>query len=307
MTVVVEKPVTIAVVDDAIDTRHSEFTGRVAAEFDASTGASSAIPRGRQTHGTKVAGLALAGGRGVKGVAPNARLLAVRVPALSYSLGDPSEGVAIRWAAEHGADIICCAWGPQNPDGRVGRLPRHTQDAIEFAASRGRDGRGCVIVVSAGNDGGDIVNNEYASHRDVIAVGACNCHGKHPRYSPSGDALFCVATSNDPDDPVGALSTYRTTAPVGSFLAGEAFYTDDFGFTSASCAIAAGICARVLAVDPALTALDVRAIIADSCEKVDLEGGSYDGRGHSAQYGYGRIDLDRALQTLYKKTAKPSV
>lgn len=307
MIVPTDESVTIAVVDDSVDTRHSEFAGRIAAEFDASTGERSAIPRGRQPHGTKVAGLALAGGPEVQGIAPNARLLAVRVPALCHTLGDPSEAVAIRWAVENGADIICCAWGPQSADAAAGRMPAHTRDAIEFAAARGRDGRGCVVVFSAGNDGGDIALNEYASHPDVMAVGACNCHGRHPRYSPTGDELFCVVTSNDPGDSVGALSTYRTTAPVGSFLNGDAFYTDDFGFTSAACAIAAGVCARILAIDPNLTGLDVRAIIAQSCERIDIAGGTYDERGHSPLYGFGRLDLDRALHAVHQKTVTSSV
>jgi hypothetical protein len=38
----------------------------------------------------------------------------------------------------------------------------------------------CVVVFAAGNDGSDLTLNGYASHPGVIAVGACNCHGKHP-------------------------------------------------------------------------------------------------------------------------------
>src|SRR5262245_17153950 len=48
--------VTIAVVDDAVDTRHPEFAGRIAGQWDAETGAPSSIPNGWQPHGTKVAG-----------------------------------------------------------------------------------------------------------------------------------------------------------------------------------------------------------------------------------------------------------
>src|SRR5262245_14036132 len=57
-----QNAVTIAVVDDAVDTRHPEFAGRIAGQWDAETGAHSSIPNGWQPHGTKVAGLALAGG-----------------------------------------------------------------------------------------------------------------------------------------------------------------------------------------------------------------------------------------------------
>jgi subtilisin family serine protease len=303
----VQSPITIAVVDDAIDTRHCEFAGRVSGQLDAATGEPSSLPRGWQPHGTKVAGLALAGGVQVTGVAPTARLLAVRVPALSSRLGDPTEAVAIRWAAQHGADVICCAWGPQELDGRTASLPRSTRDAIDFALWHGRGGKGCVVLFSSGNHGSDIARNEYASHPGVIAVGACNCHGKHPEYSGWGGALWCVVQSNDPGDPVGALGTYATTTPVGSFLLGDTFYTDEFGFTSAACAVAAGVCAQILSANSGLTSLEVREIVADSCRKIDVEGGSYDAKGHSPLYGYGRLDAEGAIELAHRKFATSSV
>jgi subtilisin family serine protease len=298
---------TIAVVDDAIDTRHAEFTGRVTAEWDAATGAPSSKPQGWQSHGTKVAGLALAGGPTVTGVAPDARLLAVRVPALASRTGDPAEAAGVRWAAEHGADVICCGWGPQNPTAESGKLPDHTRHAIDCAITRGRDGKGCVVVFSSGNDGSNIALNGYASHPGVIAVGACNRHGKRPDYSGWGDALWCVAPSNDPRDPVGAYDTYQTTTPIGSFLLGDTFYTDDFGFTSAACAIVAGVCARILSVNPDLTSRDVRDVIAQSCRKIDVEAGSYDGDGRSPYYGFGCVDLASALGIAGLKRESASV
>lgn len=299
--------VTVAVIDDAIDTRHTEFAGRIIGEWDAASGAQSSRPAGWQPHGTKVAGLAVAGGPTVTGVAPNARLLAVRVPALTMRIGDPTEAAGIRWAAEHGADVICCAWGPQRPTAESGRLPDHTRRAIDWAVTHGRGGRGCVVVFSSGNDGCDIALNGYASHPGVIAVGACNCHGKHPHYSGWGDALWCVVPSNDPRDPVGAYDTYETTTPIGSFLLGDTFYTTDFGFTSAACAIAAGVCARILSANPSLTCHDVRDVIAQSCRKIDADGGSYDDRGHSPYYGFGCLDPIRAVDTALEKFAASSV
>ena len=298
--------VTIAVVDDAIDTRHSEFAGRVAGQWDAATGESSSLPNGWQPHGTKVAGLALAAGIQVTGVAPTALLLGVRVSALSTRLGDPTEAAGIRWAAEHGADVICCAWGPQTLTEETGRLPDHTRDAIDWAVAHGRGGKGCVVVFSSGNDGRDIALNQYASHPAVIAVGACNSNGKRPAYSGWGSALWCVAPSNDPDDPAGATATYDTTTPVGSFLLGDTFYTSDFGFTSAACAIVAGVCAQILAANPSLTCREVRDLIAKSCRRIDEAGGSYDERGHSPYYGFGRLDL-RAVDIAKEKNAASSV
>jgi len=299
--------ITIAVLDDAIDTRHQEFAGRVGFAHDIGTGADSALPQGWQPHGTKVAGLALAGGIRVTGMATRARLMAVRIPSLAKGVADQTQADAICWAADHGADVICCAWSPPNPTPETGRLPEHTRAAIDWAVTHGRGGKGCVLVFSSGNDGCDIALNGYASHAGVMAVGACNRHGKRPSYSGWGDALWCVVPSNDPRDPIGAGMTYATTTPIGSFLLGDTFYTTDFGFTSAACAIAAGVCAQILSVNPSLTSRGVREVVAQSCRKIDPEGGSYDERGHSPYYGFGRLDPVRALDIAIKKFAATSV
>jgi hypothetical protein len=163
------------------------------------------------------------------------------------------------------------------------------------------------VLFSAGNHGSDFALNEYASHPGVIAVGACNSHGKRPHYSGWGNALWCVAQSNDPRDPIGAYETYDTTTPIGSFLLGSTYYTYDFGFTSAACAIAAGVCARILSANPDLTARDVREVIAQSCHKIDVDGGSYDERGHSPFYGFGCLDPIRAIDIALEKSAASSV
>src|SRR5206468_2582993 len=117
----------------------------------------------------------------------------------------------------------------------------------------------------------------------------------------------CVVPSNDPHDPVGAATTYTTTTPLGSFLLGQTFYTPEFGFTSAACAIASGVCAQVLSVNPNLTWRDVRDAIALSCIKIDEKGGSYDERGHSPYYGFGRLDPVRAVDIAFMKLATASV
>lgn len=298
---------TIAVVDDAVDTRHPEFAGRIAGEWDAVYHRNSALPHGWQPHGTKVAGLALAGGVRFTGMAPEAQLLAVRVPTLTAGAGDPAEARAIRWAAEHGADVICCAWGPSRPTLETGRLPVRTREAIDWALIHGRAGRGCVVVFSSGNDGGDVALNGYASHPGVVAVGACSGRGKRPAYSSWGKALWCVYPSNDPLDPIGAAETHITTTPIGSFLLGETFYTRSFGFTSAACSAVAGICALVLSANPRLTAHEVKLVLARSCKKIDVENGSYDAADRSPYYGFGLLLPQRAVEIALQKSQASSV
>src|SRR5688500_3215731 len=106
---------TVAVVDeDANAQRHPEFNGRISAA-GAVLVAEATDTRVSRPHGTKVAGLAVAGGLHVTGLAPAALLLPVAVPALSMATGTRDEAQGLRWAADHGADVICCAWAPRRP------------------------------------------------------------------------------------------------------------------------------------------------------------------------------------------------
>lgn len=288
---------TLAVVDERVDLEHHpDFQGRVMLGYDGALAADGAPRTPRRPHGTKVAGLAAACGRELKGIAPEATLLPISVPRLDLAAAASASTDPLRWAADHGADVICCAWSPPKPSVDSGKLPPDTHAAIDYCLTSGRRGKGCVIVLSSGNDGSDLLLNGYASHPGVIAVGACNAQGKRPSYSGWGESLWCVFPSHDLNDPTGESMTYVTTAPAGSLLNGEAWYTTRFGFTSAACAAVAGICALIVSANPDLTYQEVKAVLRDSCEKIDTESGTYDERGHSPLYGFGRPDVARAVE-----------
>ena len=42
---------------------------------------------------------------------------------------------------------FCCAWAPPSPDRNSGALPDHTRDALDHCLTRGRGGRGCVVLL----------------------------------------------------------------------------------------------------------------------------------------------------------------
>lgn len=285
----------IAIIDDAVDSAHPEFAGRIVSPRDISTGAGAARGVEWEPHGTKCAGVACAGGSRVFGVAPGALLMPVRVPSLHARLGSEEEAEAIRYAAREGADVICCAWGPSCEPPEAHPLPAHTARAIDWAADHGREGKGCVVVWAAGNAGSDTALDGYADNPRVIAVGACNDGGRRSTYSDWGDALFCVFPSSDPGDPRAVHKEIVTTTPSGSFALGETWYTDSFGMTSAACAGVAGVCALIVSANPALTGQQIREILRDSCVKITPEEAGYDERGHSPYYGYGRPDALAAV------------
>ena len=184
--------ITIAVIDDGVDIDHGEFTGKVVAPRDATLQTNDPRPKdlfgtgpeNGDNHGTACAGVACANGTiGASGVAPRARLMPIR---LASGLGSQREADAFKWAADNGADVISCSWGPEdgrwwNPNdpkhSQVFALPPSTRLALDFVTTQGRGGKGCVVLFAAGNGNETVDNDGYASYAKVIAVTACNDRG----------------------------------------------------------------------------------------------------------------------------------
>ena len=133
---------------------------------------------------------------GASGVAPDAKLMPLR---LVSGLGSIDEAEAFTWAADNGADVISCSWGPVdgewwNPDDptheNIEPLPDSTRLAIDYATETGRGGRGCVITWAAGNGNESVDNDGYAAYERVVAVAACNDSGTRSAYSDMGDGAL---------------------------------------------------------------------------------------------------------------------
>jgi subtilisin family serine protease len=306
--------VVIAVIDDGVAVEHDEFAadGKVVAPLSTTPPrGSSPQPIGpKDNHGTACAGVACGSGEhGASGVAPKARLMPIR---FTSGLGSQDEADAFAWAADHGADVISCSWGPEDGEWSNPNDPLHdqfvplsdsTRLAIEYALSKGRDGKGCVITWAAGNGNEDVGNDGYASYEGVIAVAACSDKSVRSVYSDMGDAIWCCFPSSDFDAPLtpGIWTTdrpgrqgYNSGDPTKGDSAGE--YTNSFGGTSSACPGAAGVVALMLARNPALTPAEVKELLRETCEQIDDSAGEYDAEGHSSNYGYGRIDAHAAVE-----------
>ena len=304
----------IAVIDDGVDVDHEELRGKVVFPRDTTRRVDDARPGERDRHGTACAGVACASGRfGASGVAPGARLMPIR---LRSGLGAQAEADAFVWAADHGADVISCSWGPSDGDftdpsdplhREVVPLPDSTRLAIDYAATRGRGGKGCVVLFAAGNGNESVDNDGYASYKNVIAVAACNDRGKRAAYSDFGRAVWCSFPSSHgfPSLTPGIWTTDRTGIAgynpgngTGQPLAGDAAgnYTSTFGGTSSACPGAAGVAALVLARNPELRREQVRDILKAACDRIDTAGGAYDATGRSRFYGFGRLNAKRAVE-----------
>lgn len=310
--------VTIAVIDDGFDLEHVEFSspGKIVAARDVTRQSNNPRPGNGDDHGTACAGVACADGRfGASGVAPQAKLMPIRFASL---LGSQAESDAFEWAANNGADVISCSWGP--PDGKwfdpndplhrqVVPLPDSTRLAMEFAVTRGRGGKGCVIFFAAGNGNESVDNDGYASAPFVTAVAACNDRSRRSVYSDFGQAVFCSFPSNDyvfaaegrPEPLTPGIWTTDRSGVLGYNFGDTRFgdaagnFANDFGGTSSACPGAAGVAALVLSRNPNLRWDEVRDILKRSCDKIDPQGGNYQ-NGRSPSYGFGRLNAETAVR-----------
>ncbi|MFC9997151.1 S8 family serine peptidase [Nocardia sp. NPDC127526] len=328
--------VTIAIIDDGVDIDHPEFAGagKVVAPRDATLRTDDPRPKDAfgtgpdngDNHGTACAGVACANGAvGASGVAPEAALMPIR---LASGLGSQAEAQAFTWAADHGADVISCSWGPADgawfrpndpAHNQVVQMPASTRLAIEHVITKGRAGKGCVILFAAGNGNESVDNDGYASHAKVIAVAACNDTGKRSVYSDFGKAVWCAFPSNDFGHEPFSHPEPRTTGiwtvdrhgadgyNPGDAELGDAAgdFTNSFGGTSSACPGAAGVVALALSVNPELTWDEVKNLLKGSCDKIDPQGGAYGPDGRSSKYGFGRLNALTAVEAARALAVNP--
>lgn len=310
---------TIAVIDDGVDLDHEEFRsgGKIVAPRDVTLNTANPRPGFGDRHGTACAGVACADGLfGASGVAPKARIIPIR---LASGLGSQQEADAFVWAAQQGADVISCSWGPEDGDWRdpsdplhaqVVPLPDSTRLAIDFAVDQGRGGKGCVVCFAAGNGNEPVDNDGYASYSRLMAIAACNDLGKKSAYSDFGNAVWCAFPSNETIVPrlTTGIWTTDNMGPSGynpgQTTKGDAAgnYTNSFGGTSSACPGAAGVAALVLSRNPNLRWDEVREVMKNSCDKIDVAGGAYNAQGHSPKYGYGRLNAKKAVELAVPAT-----
>lgn len=312
---------TIAIIDDGVDIDHEEFrsSGKVVAPRDVTRKTNNPRPGNSDHHGTACAGVACGDGNfGASGVAPKAKLMPIRFVS---ALGSQDEADAFVWAAQNGADVISCSWGP--PDGiwweptdpghlQKVPLPDSTRLAMDYAFTKGRNGKGCVILFAAGNGNESVDNDGYASYPKVLAVAACNDLNRRSAYSDFGSAVWCAFPSNNgyssqtpgiwTADRTG-LAGYNNGNTSQGDQAGN--YTNSFGGTSSACPGVAGVVALILSRNPNLRWDEVKDIIKRSCDRIDETGGNYDANGRSPFYGYGRVNALKAVELASPPQPEP--
>lgn len=283
--------VKVAIIDDALDTSHEDLRGAVVKTYNVETGGTDVTPASdTQNHGTEVTGVigARSNQVGLSGIAPDAEIYFIKLP-FGSSVSASQIYEAFDKARAWGVDVINCSWGS-------GDVPSMVKDIIVDLATKGRDGKGIVIVFAAGNDDEPIGNDE-ASIEEVLAVGATNIYNERSSYSNYGPELDLMApggehlgiTTLDQMGRAGMSTTYRANYLV---------YNDKnaFGGTSAATPIVVGVIAQMLEANPGLTRRQIMDILEQSAEKVGE--GPYGNDGRNDDYGYGKVHVQRAMAMI---------
>jgi serine protease len=144
-------------------------------------------PNDDQGHGTHVAGTiaeSTNNREGCAGLAPAARIMPVKVLSKEGygTTGDIADG--IRFAADHGANVINMSLGSPFPSPIL-------HSACQYAYKKG-----VTIVCAAGNSGGEGVGYP-AAFKECIAVSAVGPTGKLAPYSSYGPQIAIAAPGGD--------------------------------------------------------------------------------------------------------------
>ena len=256
--------VMVAILDTGIDRSHEELDGLIIAEADF-TDDVSPNPNDAYGHGTHIAGIIAAkdNGLGIIGVAPECRLLNVKVADDTGRCQALALAKGIVWAANRGANVI-------NISIEIRESSPELEEAIDYAWNHG-----CLLVAAAGNDGSE-----------------------SPVYPAYYENCIAVAATKQ-DDSLAPLSNHSEWVDVAA--PGFDIYSTlpDNGYghksgTSFACAYVSGMAALLFDMvsdtngDGRLND-EVRTAIESGCQEIGVAG-----------VGRGRIDAAKAIGQIYQ-------
>ncbi len=260
--------VLIALIDTGVDVSHPALQNAIAAKFNAVGDKEYKAHK----HGTAVAGV-IAGQGQVQGVAPNAKLLAIR--AFYVTKNDPkpktTSTILVRsaqWAADRGARLVNLSFaGARDP-----LLEETLQNIHE---------KGTILVASAGNGGAKAPPAYPAAYSNVLAITAIDKADKLYKNANQGRYLTASAPGVD------------ILAPIPNKH--YAFATG----TSFASAHVSGIIALMLERDPQISSSIATEALISTAHDLGP-------RGFDTLFGAGRTDALAALKTIFGKTEKQS-
>jgi len=290
----------VAILDEGVDLDHPDLVANLLPGFDG-FGQTAGDAQNDDAHGTACAGIVAAvanNNLGVAGVAPNCKIIPVRI---AYSSGGywvtSSSTIAncINWAwNQGGADVLSNSWGGGSSSSLI-------SSAISNSVNNGRGGLGAPVLFASGNSNNGSVSYP-ASLTDVIAVAATSMCGE--RKNPNScDGEFWWGANYGTAIDVGAPGVKIPTTDIAGgdgYNGGD--YTNTFNGTSSACPNAAGIMALILSADPSLNADQARFYLESTADKTGgysyTTDANYPNGTWNEQLGYGRVNAHAALQAI---------
>jgi type VII secretion-associated serine protease mycosin len=226
--------VTVAVLDTGVDGHHPDLTGQVIQGPDYTSGGRALGNKYWGRHGTLMASIISGHGHGsgrdfgVMGVAPQAKILSIRVTwenadpirkdHAAIALNNDSVAKGIRYAVDHGAGVVNMSLG--------GGRSLYDGNPVDEAAVKYALSKNVVLVASMGNDGDGANDRNFpAAYPGIIAVGAVDRNFEPWKGSNHRDYVSVAAPGKDivgADDLGTHYSAGVGTSPSSAMAAGVA-------------------------------------------------------------------------------------
>jgi len=249
--------VTVAVIDSGISD-HEDFQGRIRGRLDMSS-VSNGV-RDENGHGTYIAGIIGARGKDYTGMAPEVRLLSLRVSGSDGKALASDVVAALQWVVDHKDErnirVVNISLTSTVPDS-------YKQDPLDAAVEQAWL-HGIVVVVSAGNYGSEAYSVDHAPANDpyVITVGGFDDRGTKDRaddvladWSSRGVTVDGYSKPEILAPGVGVISTLARHSAFASdhqlSVVGRRYIALDG--TSASAAVVSGAAALLLSDEQGLS------------------------------------------------------
>ncbi|MGH3715553.1 MAG: type VII secretion-associated serine protease mycosin [Micromonosporaceae bacterium] len=268
--------VTVAVIDSGVDSSHRDLRGQVLEGGEVGEQATDeATGDGRDDtdgHGTGMAGLIAGtgehGANSILGIAPDAKILPVRLKQNSEGAFRPEYVYrGVRWAIDHGAKVVNMSLGGERSTDAPWK-----KELIRYALEKD-----VVLIAAAGNvEQGDERVAEPASIPGVVAVSGVTKNGS-----------FWKGSAKGPEVVVSAPAEGLPVAAPASVSNGSGYMLADG--TSGATALVSGVAALIRSAFPEASASDVVNRLIRTSEDRGTSG-------RDDEYGFGVVDARAALE-----------
>ena len=254
--------VIVAILDTGVDASHPDLADKLLYGYNSADG--STTTSDVHGHGTRVAGAAAASTNNATGVAAigwDARILPVRITNRSdgvASFSAMAEGVI--WAADNGATVANISYDA-------------TRSSTVASAAQYMRNRGGVVVVAAGNSGGD---PGYADSPYMTSVSAFTSSGNKASWSSYGDYINVAAPG------AGIL----TTSSGGGYASASG--------TSFASPVTAGVFALMRSANSSLSAAELDDVLYSTANNPNGDWDPY--------FGHGKVDAAAAVAEAARRS-----